>query len=111
MTRERLMELEEERLAQGLSIASYTKSINFSKSQYHYWRRKYLHLAQMESKSAFLPLNIYGKEESRMSNCDVVNNVEIEMRTSSGAEFRLKGSFTAQMLASIIKSSSEHSDV
>ena len=42
MTREKLMELEEERLAQGLSIASYTKSINFSKSQYHYWRRKYL---------------------------------------------------------------------
>ena len=102
MTQEELIRLESDRKKEGLSISQYSKKHNIVKAHYYYWKKKFAPSSNNFS-GDFIPLDIYGSGSAKSTGHS--SSIEIEMRTSSGAELRLKGSFTAQMLASIIQAS------
>ena len=115
MTLEDYKAFERELSGQKLDVRSFLKSKNVKPNQYYYWKRKYND--QQESvdqlTGQFFPINVLPSGSRRVSKSGKnlkqplisQGEIEIELRTASGAELRIRGMLDAVMLSSIIASS------
>jgi len=115
MTLEEYKALERDLSGQALDIKSFLKSKGIKPNQYYYWKRKYREHQESEEQltGQFFPINILPASSKRVSKSArslkqpliTQGEVEIELRTASGAELRIRGMLDAVMLSSIIASS------
>ncbi len=115
MTLEEYKALERDLSGQALDIKSFLKSKGIKPNQYYYWKRKYREHQESEDQltGQFFPINILPAGSKRVSKSArslkqpliTQGEVEIELRTASGAELRIRGMLDAVMLSSIIASS------
>ncbi len=107
--------LENEFKKQDRPIRVFLKTKDVTIHQYYYWMRKSKDLDEpfVPCEGQFLPLDIQPgsakkiSRQSKSSKSAVMpqGEIEIELRTASGAELRIRGMMDAVMLSTIISSS------
>jgi len=115
MTLEEYKKLEQEQFCQEKDIKDFLETKGISAHQYYYWKRKVRDLESTAASSGgqFLPIDLQtgGKRIIRRQRKPfkqpiiTQGEVEIELRTTSGAELRIRGMLDAVILGSIIASS------
>jgi hypothetical protein len=115
MTLEEYTQLEQDFSASETDIKTFVGIKGISIHQYYYWKRKARDLqdASSLSEGQFLPLNVIsggsikaGKRGKNLKHPLITQGeIEIELRTPSGAEFRIRGVMDTIMVSTIIASS------
>ena len=121
MTLEEFELLQQDLIKSGLDNKSYLTSKGININQYYYWKRKSRENKEAMSQSGghFIPIDVYSggpiKSTKRVkgNNHPLVSQgeIEIELRTPSGAEFRIRGIMDTLMVSSIIASTRSRHDV
>lgn len=104
MDLDKIKELEKQRVSQGLSKSAFSKKMGMTDDKYYYWCNKLLRTENALIKPGeFVPIEICGKEKPypNLKSSDI----SIEIRTNTGTELRMHGSFTNEMLESLLKAS------
>lgn len=101
--------------SQEKEIRDFLKTKGISIHKYYYWKRKARDLGEMSAATGgeFLPIDLHTggimgiRRQGKTFKQPIITHgeVEIELRTSSGAELRIRGMLDAVMLSSIIASS------
>ncbi len=115
MTLSEYEHLEQDFISSSTDIGTYLKAKGVSPHKYYYWKRKSRELKESSSitDGQFLPIDLHSegfiKQSKRSKNVkpEVIGKgeIEIELRTASGAEFRIRGIMDSLMVSSIIASS------
>jgi len=115
MTIEGYKALESEFKKQDRPIQEFLKGKGISIHQYYYWKRKSRDPEGLilPVEGQFLPIDVYSGDLKRVSRSSkrvksavmAQGELEIELRTASGAELRIRGMMDAVMLSVIIASS------
>lgn len=115
MTLEGYTQLEQEFISSGTDIKTFLGSKGISIHQYYYWKRKSRDLQESSSQSEgqFLPIDVLcggsiraGKRGKNLKQPFISQGeIEIELRTPSGAELRIRGIMDPLMVSTIIASS------
>jgi len=104
MNLDKIKELEKERLSQGLSKKAFSSEMGMTDDKYYYWCNKLLRSENSLIKPGeFVPIEICGKDKPYSNSKS--SDISIEIRTTSGTELRMRGCFTNEMLASLLKAS------
>ena len=122
MTLEEYNLLEEELINSGLDNKSFLTSRGIKLHKYYYWKRKSRDLKEnsLQAEGQFLPIDVHsggliktskrGKSTTRQP-VSGQGEIEIELRTPSGAELRIRGIMDSLMVSSIIASSGSRRNV
>jgi hypothetical protein len=115
MTIEEFTQLELDFSCSGTDIKTFLGSKGISIHKYYYWKRKSRDLQEASSRSEgqFLPLDVFCGGSIRPGNRGKnikqpfisQGEIEIELRTPSGAELRIRGTMDSLMVSTIIASS------
>jgi hypothetical protein len=121
MTLEEYTQLEQDFSTSETDIKTFVGIKGVSIHQYYYWKRKSRDLQEATSPEGgqFLPLNIIsggfikpGKRGKNIKQPLITQGeIEIELRTPSGAELRIRGVMDSIMVSTIITSSSVRRNV
>ena len=121
MTLEEYEQLEQDFLSSSTDIRSFLQSRGVSHHKYYYWKRKSRELKEsaVVSDGQFLPIDLHSgsliKPSKRGKSVKQPligqGEIEIELRTPSGAEFRIRGIMDSLMLSTIIASTSGRRNV
>lgn len=115
MTPEEFDKLEQDLVNSGLDNKSYLTSNGIKLHKYYYWKRKSRELKESSmSNGQFLPIDVHSggliKSEKRCKGNKqpfiTHGEIEIELRTPSGAELRIRGIMDSLMVSTIIACSS-----
>lgn len=108
--------LERDFLSSSTDIRTFLQSRGVSHHKYYYWKRRSRELKESSSiaEGQFLPIDIHSgdliKPSKRVKKARQPligqGEIEIELRTPSGAEFRIRGVMDTLMVSSIIASTS-----
>lgn len=114
MTLEEYELLEQDFHTSATDIRTFLHKKRVSPNKYYYWKRKSRELKESSSipDGEFLPIDLHsgslikpskrGKSAKQQVICQ--GEIEIELRTPSGAEFRIRGIMDSLMLSTIIAS-------
>ena len=115
MTLEGCRALQSEFKNQDRPIKAFLKAKGISIHQYYYWMRKSndMEASNLPCDGQFLPIDIHSgdlkkisrQQRSLKSAVMAQGEIEIELRTASGAELRIRGMMDAVMLSTIIATS------
>ena len=106
--------LEQDFQTSSTDIRTFLRRKGVSPHKYYYWKRKSRELKESSSipDGEFLPIDLHagsiikpskrGKSAKQPVICQ--GEIEIELRTPSGAEFRIRGIMDSLMLSTIIAS-------
>lgn len=96
-------------------IGTYLKAKGVSPYKYYYWKRKSREIKESLSitDGQFLPIDLHSEgfikqpKRGKNSKPEVIGKgeIEIELRTANGAEYRIRGIIDSLMVSSIIASS------
>ncbi len=121
MTVEEFDLLEQDLVNSGLDNKSYLTSKGIKPNQYYYWKRKSRESKEIHSQTGahFLPIDVcsggFVKPSKRGKGTKQLpayqGEIEIELRTLSGAEFRIRGMMDSVMISTIIASTGSRRDV
>jgi hypothetical protein len=114
LTLEEYEQLEQDFLSSATDIRSFLQSRGVSHHKYYYWKRRSRELKEsaVVSDGQFLPIDLHSgsliKPSKRGKSVKQPligqGEIEIELRTPSGAEFRIRGIMDSLMLSTIIAS-------
>lgn len=115
MTIDEYRALQSEFKKQDRPIRVFLNAKGISIHQYYYWMRKSndLESSILPCEGQFLPIDVHSgdlkkiaKQSKSLKSAGMVQGeIEIELRTASGAELRIRGMMDAVMLSTIIASS------
>ena len=115
MTLEEYSMLEQELTESKTDVKTFFSQKGISYQTYYYWKRKSRELKEqsLQSVGQFLPIDVQtggltkSSKRSRNLKQPIVTQgeIEIELRTSSGAEIRIRGYMDSIMVSTIIASS------
>lgn len=121
MTPEEFDKLEQDLVNSGLDNKSYLTSKGIKLHKYYYWKRKSRESKEISSLSEgqFLPIDVHSggfikpskRSKSIKQPLITQGEIEIELRTASGTEFRIRGIMDSLMVSNIIASSSGRRNV
>ena len=121
MTLEEYNLLEQELISSGLDNKSFLTSKGITLHKYYYWKRKSRELKEdsLQSEGQFLPIDLHSgslikpSKRGKSAKQPLIGQgeIEIELRTPSGAEFRIRGIMDSLMLSTIIASTSGRRNV
>ena len=121
MTLEEYTQLEQDFYSSETDIKTFLGIKGVSIHKYYYWKRKLRDLQEASSptEGQFLPLNIIsggsikpGRRGKNLKHPLITQGeIEIELRTPSGAELRIRGIMDSIMVSTIIASSSVRRNV
>lgn len=104
--------LERDFLSSSTNIRTFLQNRGVSLHKYYYWKRRSRELKEHSSLSEgqFLPIDLHSgeliKPSKRVKSTKQAligqGEIEIELRTASGAEFRIRGIMDTLMVSSII---------
>lgn len=116
MTAEEFDNIEQDLINSGLDNKSYLASKGIKLHKYYYWKRKSRELKESSSMSdgQFFPIDVHsGGLIKSVKRCKgnkqpfiTQGEIEIELRTPSGAELRIRGIMDSLMVSTIIACSS-----
>jgi hypothetical protein len=114
MTLEEYNLLEQELINSGLDNKSFLTSRGIKLHKYYYWKRKSRDLKEdpLQTEGQFLPIDVHsgglikpGKRGKGIKQPFITHGeIEIELRTPSGAELRIRGIMDSLMVSTIIAS-------
>jgi hypothetical protein len=114
MTLEEYNLLEQELINSGLDNKSFLTSRGIKLHKYYYWKRKSRDLKEdsLQAEGQFLPIDVHSggliKPSKRGKGLKqpfiTCGEIEIELRTPSGAELRIRGIMDSLMVSTIIAS-------
>ena len=122
MTLEEYELLEKDFLTSSTDIRTFLETKGLSPNKYYYWKRRSRELKEASSiaDGQFLPIDLHsgglikpsgrGKSTTRQPVIGQ-GEIEIELRTPSGAELRIRGIMDSLMVSSIIASSGSRRNV
>lgn len=122
MTLEEYELLEKDFLSSTTDIRTFLQAKGVSPYKYYYWKRRSRELKETSSiaEGEFLPIDVHsggliktskrGKSTTRQPVIGQ-GEIEIELRTPSGAELRIRGIMDSLMVSSIIASSGSRRNV
>jgi len=108
MTLETIQELEQERKSLGLSMRIWSEQHNIPLHKYAYWVKK-SRQSQTGSSSNFISLQI--SDKSQILDRSKSSDLDINIRTKSGTDLHLRGTFSVEMLSALISSATVGSNV
>ena len=119
MTLEEYEQLEQDFLSSATDIRSFLQSRGVSHHKYYYWKRRSRELKEsaVVSEGQFLPIDLHSgslikpSKRGKSSKQPLIGQGEIELRTPSGTEFRIRGIMDSLMLSTIIASTSGRRNV
>jgi len=121
MTIEEFTQLEQDFSCSETDIKTFLLTKGISIHKYYYWKRKSRDLqeASLQSEGQFLPINVLcegaikpGKRGKSLKQSFISQGeIEIELRTPSGAELRIRGIMDSLMVSTIIASSGDRRNV
>ena len=121
MTLEEYEQLEQDFLSSSTDIRSFLQSREVSPHKYYYWKRRSRELKEsvVVSDGQFLPIDLHSgnlikpSKRGKSSKQPLIGQgeIEIELRTTTGAEFRIRGIMDSLMLSTIIASTSGRRNV
>lgn len=107
--------LEQDFISSSTDIRTYLRAKGVSPHKYYYWKRRSRELKETSSMidGQFLPIDLHSEglikssKRGKSTKQAVVGHgeIEIELRTPTGAEFRIRGIMDSLMVSSIIASS------
>ena len=114
MTLEEYEQLEQDFLSSSTDIRSFLQRRGVSHHKYYYWKRRSRELKEsaVVSEGQFLPIDVHSggliKPSKRGKGLKqpfiTRGEIEIELRTPSGAELRIRGIMDSLMVSTIIAS-------
>lgn len=114
MTLEEYNLLEQELINSGLDNKSFLTSRGINLHKYYYWKRRSREIQESAtlSEGQFLPIDLPSgsltrpSKRGRNAKQPLIGQgeIEIELRTPSGAEFRIRGIMDSLMVSTIIAS-------
>jgi len=121
MTLEEYELLEKDFLTSSTDIRTFLEAKGLSPHKYYYWKRRSRELKEASSiaDGQFLPIDLHsgglikpsGRGKSTRQPVIGQGEIEIELRTPSGAELRIRGIMDSLMVSSIIASSGSRRNV
>jgi hypothetical protein len=121
MTLEEYEQLEHDFLSSSTDIRSFLQSRGVSYHKYYYWKRRSRELKEsaVVSEGQFLPIDLHTgglikpSKRGKSSKQPLIGGgeIEIELRTPSGVEFRIRGIMDSLMVSTIISSTSSRRNV
>ena len=121
MTLEEYEQLEQDFLSSTTDIRSFLQRRGVSHHKYYYWKRRSRELKEsaVVSEGQFLPIDLHSgslikpSKRGKSAKQPLIGQgeIEIELRTPSGAEFRIRGIMDSLMLSTIIASTSGRRNV
>jgi hypothetical protein len=121
MTLEEYELLEKDFLSSSTDIRTFLQAKGVSPYKYYYWKRRSRELKEASSiaEGEFLPIDVHSgglikpSRRGKSTRQPVIGQgeIEIELRTPSGAELRIRGIMDSLMVSSIIASSGSRRNV
>lgn len=108
MKLEQIQELEQERKSLGLSVRVWSKQHNIPLHTYGYWVKKSRQKPPTPSGN-FIPMQISDKPP--ILDRSISSDLDIKIRTNTGTDLHLKGTFSVEMLSALISSATIGSHV